>query len=228
MNQSRVVTIDGPSGAGKSTIARELARRLGWSMLDTGSMYRVVTWAALEQNVDLNDPEALGRLAASLNARFDEGRVWVGEDEVSAKIRDPEISRKSGFVSKSRPVREILAKWQKHEATKRHIVTEGRDQGTVIFPDAIVKFFLTATDDERASRRHRELIDKGHDISLNQVLADQRERDLRDEQNALAPMVPANDAKIIDSSKLTFEQVLELMLNEIDQKISRAGDPHDA
>lgn len=226
MSPTRVVTIDGPSGAGKSTIARELAHQLGWSMLDTGSMYRVVTWAALEQNVDLNDPEALGRLAASLEARFDEGRAWVGTVEVSTKIRDPEISRKSGFISKARPVREILAGWQKHEATKRNIVTEGRDQGTIIFPNAIVKFFLTATDDERARRRHRELLDKGHEIRLEQVLADQKERDLRDEQNALAPMIPAKDAKIIDSSNLTFEQVLEVMLAEIDTKISRSGHPN--
>ncbi|MFM7593128.1 MAG: (d)CMP kinase, partial [Isosphaeraceae bacterium] len=107
-----------------------------------------------------------------------------------------------------------------------NIVTEGRDQGTIIFPNAIVKFFLIATDDERARRRHRELLDKGHEIRLEQVLADQKERDLRDEQNALAPMVPAKDAKIIDSSNLTFEQVLEVMLAEIDTKISRSGHPN--
>jgi cytidylate kinase len=223
MKSGLVITIDGPSGAGKSTIAVELARRLGWSMLDTGSMYRVVTWAAITQLADLNDPEALGRLAAELDARFDQGRVWVGTREVSSEIRDPEISRKSGFISKSQPVRQVLAVWQKREAAKQNIVTEGRDQGTIIFPDAIAKFFLTASDEERARRRHRELLDKGHDISLEQVLADQQERDRRDEQNALAPMKPADDATVIDSSTLAFEEVLELMLSHVQQRIGQKG-----
>lgn len=219
---TRVITIDGPSGAGKSTIARALAGQLGWSMLDTGSMYRVVTWAAIEQQLELSDSEVLGKLAESLDARFEDGRVWVGSREVSHEIRDPEISRQSGHAAKSKSVRKVLRDWQKREAAVRDVVTEGRDQGTIVFPDAIVKFFLTADDRERAARRHRELLGKGHDITLDQILKDQRERDLRDEQNALAPLQPAPDAAIIDSTGRSFETVLDEMLKIAQTRIDKA------
>jgi CMP/dCMP kinase len=224
---TRVITIDGPSGAGKSTVARELAKTLGWSMLDTGSMYRVVTWAAIDRNLDLADPEGLGQLAASLNVRFENGRVWVGTREVSSEIREPEISRKSGFAARSRPVRETLVNWQKNEARGRDVVTEGRDQGTIVFPEALVKFFLTANDTERAARRHKELMAKGHEISLDQILNDQRERDLRDEQNALAPLRPASNAVVIDSTGRSFDQVLAEMLNIVHQNLNQGEHRYD-
>ena len=208
-----VVTIDGPAGAGKSTTARELASRLGWSVLDTGAMYRVVTLAALESGLDLTNPEELGSLARSIQVRLDGNSVWLGDRDVSTLIREPEISRASGHAANAPQVR----------AEDQNIVTEGRDQGTIVFPDALVKFYLEATDVERAERRYRELIQKGHQIRMEQVLEDQRERDDRDTAREIAPMKPAEDSVRIESTGKSPEEVLEEMLSHIHKAIAEKG-----
>jgi cytidylate kinase len=212
-----VVTIDGPAGAGKSTTARELASRLGWSVLDTGAMYRVVTLAALESGLDLTNPDELGSLARSIHDR-----------DVSTLIREPQISRASGHAANAPQVRAVLLNWQRKASEDQNIVTEGRDQGTIVFPDALVKFYLEATDVERAERRYRELIQKGHQIRMEQVLEDQRERDDRDTAREIAPMKPAEDSVRIESTGKSPDEVLEEMLSHIHKALAQRGISHGA
>lgn len=211
----RVVTIDGPAGAGKSTVARLLAERLGWRFLDTGAMYRVVTLAALRGGVDLEDAGALERLAAGLDASFPPGLALIGGEDVSAAIRDVAVTRASRFIADCGPVRARLVGWQRAFAERDDVVTEGRDQGTIVFPDASRKFYVTASEVERARRRHRELVAKGQDIELDAVLADQRARDARDAARAIAPMRAADDAETVDTTGLSVDEVVELLHRKV-------------
>ena len=211
----RVVTIDGPAGAGKSTVARLLADRLGWRFLDTGAMYRVVTLAALRRNVDLHDPEALGRLADDLEVDFPPGRTLLGGEDVSQAIRDAAVTEASRFVADSPDVRNRLVAWQRAFAERADTVTEGRDQGTIVFPRAHRKYFVTASEEERARRRHAELRDRGSSVEFQTVLSDQRARDARDAARAIAPMKPADDAETIDTTGLTIDQVVDRLFRDI-------------
>lgn len=211
----RVVTIDGPAGAGKSTVARLLADRLGWRFLDTGAMYRVVTLAALRRSVDLQNAEALGRLADVLEVEFPPGRTLLAGEDVSLAIRDAAVTEASRFAADSPGVRLRLVAWQRAFADRADTVTEGRDQGTIVFPDAHRKFFVTASEEERARRRCAELRARGASIDLETVLADQRARDARDATRAIAPMKPADDAQTVDTTGLTIEQVVERLFQSV-------------
>jgi cytidylate kinase len=204
-----IVTIDGPAAAGKSTVARALAARLGFSFLDTGAMYRAVTLAAQRRRVPMDNDQELGSVAQSAQITLSAGSVLLDGEDVSAAIRDVEVTRASRQVADSPSVRECMVKLQRHAAQKGNIVTEGRDQGTVVFPDAACKIFLTARPEVRADRRRQEYANRGQTVTLQQVLSDQAERDRRDASRAIAPMIPAEDAHVIDSSEWSIETVVD-------------------
>jgi CMP/dCMP kinase len=210
-----IVTIDGPAGAGKSTAAKALARRLGFEFLDTGAMYRAVTLAALRAGCDLDDEQALARLVAGLTLEMPPGRVVLGGEDVTDSIRTPEVTAGTGKVASSPAVRRRLSELQRAIAAGRNIVCEGRDQGTIVFPDAACKFFLVADPAERARRRHREMLTRGVVVAWEDVLAAQQVRDARDAARDIAPMVPAADALLLDSTGLTLEQVVDRMELEV-------------
>jgi cytidylate kinase len=219
----RVVTIDGPAGAGKSTVAQRLADRLGWRFLDTGAMYRAVTLAAIRRNIDLASEPALADLVESLTLNLAPGRVWLGDEDVTLAIRGCEITDASKFVADSPSVRQRLMVWQRGFATAHNVVTEGRDQGTLVFPDAFRKYFLTASDVERARRRLSDYQSRGEQASFESVLRDLRERDARDAARAIAPMQPAADAIQIDSTGMTVDAVVDRMAREVAEHLAESG-----
>jgi CMP/dCMP kinase len=210
-----IVAIDGPAGAGKSTVARQLARRLGFSMVDTGAIYRAVALSASRADVAWDDDAALGALLdppEKLGLSFAEGdRVLLHGDDVTQAIRTPEISRGASIVSARPIVRQRLLGLQRElgRAARNGAVLEGRDIGTVVFPDADVKFFLTASDEARAQRRHAELAEKGLSVPLDEVLAGQRQRDRDDTERTIAPLRPAPDAVVVDTTGDDLDTVVE-------------------
>jgi cytidylate kinase len=217
-----IVTVDGPAGAGKSSAARALARRLGFEFLDTGAMYRVVTLAALRAKIDLRDQTALAALLPRLEMELTPGRVTLHGEDVTVAIRTAEVTQASGPIADSPAVRRYLVDLQRRLAAGRNIVTEGRDQGTVVFPDAVCKFFLVADPNERARRRQRDMAARGEVLSQEEVLRAQDERDHRDRARNLAPMVPAADAVILDSTHLSLDEVVDRMEAEVKQRMGGA------
>ncbi|WP_428264527.1 (d)CMP kinase [Haliangium sp.] len=216
-----VVAIDGPAGAGKSTLARRLAQALGYRLLDTGALYRAVTLLAQRRGVSWEDEAGLAEIAASLDVRFrfvgDKNHVLVGEEDLTEAIRAPEISHATSRVSTLPAVRRALLDLQRRLARAGGVVVEGRDTGTVVFPEAEVKFFLTASDEVRARRRHDELRDSGHEASFESTLAEMRTRDERDAGRAIAPLRRAPDAILVDSSEMSIDAVIDTMLAEVDR-----------
>jgi cytidylate kinase len=213
-----IVTIDGPAGAGKSTAAKALAQRLGFEFLDTGAMYRAVTLAGLRADIDLTNENALATLVASLQLEMPPGRVMLNGEDVTGLIRTKEITAASGAVANSPAVRRRLVDLQRQIATGRNLVCEGRDQGTIVFPDAACKFFLVADPVERARRRQGEMARRGENLPLEEVLAAQETRDARDAARDIAPMKPAADAVLLDTTQLTLDQVVERMEQEVRQR----------
>jgi cytidylate kinase len=218
-----IVTIDGPAGAGKSSGARLLAERLGFDFLDTGAMYRAVTLAALRAACDLADAAALARLLDGMRLEMPSGGVLLDGEDVTLAIRTPPVTEKTAAAADSLVVRRRLAGWQRAIAADRDMVCEGRDQGTVVFPDAGCKFFLVADPEERAHRRHREMLARGQHITYDQVLLSQRERDARDAARDIAPMVPAADAIVLDTTTLTTAQVVATMEDEVRRRMKGCG-----
>lgn len=211
-----VIAIDGPSGAGKSTISRLLARRLGYTYIDTGALYRAVGWKAREDHIDPADESALAGLCSSVNValRYDDGiqHVLVDGRDVTDQIRTPEMGMMASTVSKSPAVRARLLSIQRAMGEQGGVVMDGRDIGTVVFPSADVKFFLDASAEERGRRRWKELRDKGMDVDLAAITGEIRARDDQDSKRDIAPLCKAADALYVDSSTMTIEDVvLELM-----------------
>ena len=210
-----IVTIDGPAGAGKSSAARALARRLGFEFLDTGAMYRAVALAAVRAQVSLRDEAALAQLMGQLDLHVELGRVLLDGEDVTREIRTGAVTAATGAAADSPVVRHRLAELQRAAAVGRNLVCEGRDQGTLIFPDAFCKFFLIADPTERARRRQREMATRGEQVELDQVLSAQDERDRRDADRDIAPMKPAPDAVVLDSTRLTPAEVVDRMEAEV-------------
>jgi cytidylate kinase len=204
-----IVTIDGPAGTGKSTVARSLADRLGFEFLNTGAMYRAVALACLERRTSLADIVTVGVMSATLDIAFRDNRLWLDGRDVSEAIRVSAVTEAASLVASNPQVRLQLADLQRRCGRGVNLVTEGRDQGTVVFPEAECKIFLTASAEERARRRQQELRDQGLEADYDVILAEQRLRDERDETRACAPLRPAADAVLVDSSTLSAAEVLD-------------------
>ena len=217
---TKIITIDGPAGSGKSTVSRLLAGRLKVQYLDTGAMYRAVAFQAKREGIDLKDREKISRLCRDLDLHFKtlDGttRLFVGAEDISASIRSPEMDMLSSAISAIKEVREAMTLLQRKMAEPGGVVAEGRDMGTVVFPDADYKFFVNADPKVRAGRRHRERLERGESVSRGEVEKELRKRDDQDMTRALAPLVPAKDAKIIDTTNLTVEEVVEKMVRTME------------
>ncbi|WP_312448424.1 (d)CMP kinase [Stutzerimonas nitrititolerans] len=220
INQIPVITIDGPSGSGKGTVAALLAGKLGWKFLDSGALYRLLAFAARNHGVDLTNEEALKVLAAHLDVQFDAAvsghgmRIVLEGEDVTEAIRNEVVGAGASQVAALPVVREALLQRQKAFREAPGLVADGRDMGTVVFPDATLKIFLTASAEERARRRYLQLKAKGDDVNLASLLDEIRARDERDTQRAVAPLKPADDAIQLDSTALSIEQVLGQILSE--------------
>lgn len=219
-----VIAIDGPSGAGKSTVAHLLAERLGYLQIDTGAMYRAVAWLLHAGGVDPDDLTAVERLCSTVDVRLERQdglqRVLANGQDVTALIRTPEMSLLTSRISALKPVREAMMQAQRRMGARGGVVLEGRDIGTVVFPDADLKFFLSASAEERGRRRYLELAAKGQQVSLADTVQAVADRDLQDSQRELAPLRMAADAIAIDSSGRTIDEVLDSMVNACRTKLT--------
>jgi cytidylate kinase len=215
-----VITIDGPAGAGKSTAARALARRLGYRLVDTGAMYRALAWSVARAGLATEDTPALRRHLASVAVELDGDRVFVDGRDVSGEIRTREISDLTSRLTRLAPVRDLATPLQRRMAAAGAVVLEGRDTGTVVCPDADVKFYLDASDDARARRRQAELAARGAPVDLDVVRDEIAVRDRQDTTRALAPLRKAPDAITVDTTDLDTEQVVEQMLKTIESQCS--------
>ncbi|MFW5825146.1 MAG: (d)CMP kinase [Marinobacter sp.] len=222
-NTVPVLTVDGPGGSGKGTITQMLARRLGWHLLDSGALYRLTALAARRQGIDLTDEAGLVNVAAGLSVSFEptpEGepvRVILDGDDVTREIRTEETGDGASRVAAIQPVRDALLQRQRDFRQAPGLVADGRDMGTVVFPDAPVKVFLTASTEERARRRYHQLKDAGVDVNIGRLLDEIRARDERDMNRSAAPLKPADDAQVIDSTGLSIEEVLSKVMALVGQ-----------
>ena len=222
-----IIAIDGPSGAGKSTLAKELAKRLGYLQLDTGAMYRAMAWLARETGLDLTDNEAVERFCTKAEIELQplngSSRIFANGREVTSEIRTPEISMLTSRMSALAPVRQAMTQLQRRMGAAGGVVLEGRDIGTVVFPDAELKFFLTASAEERGRRRFLELQAKGDPATLEATIQDVKQRDAQDASRDLAPLKQANDALPIDSTGLSIDEVVSLMEQAVQTTLATKG-----
>lgn len=220
-----VVAIDGPSGSGKGTIARRVARSLGFHLLDSGALYRLTALAVQERQVDSANPEAVAAVAEELEFRFEHGEaedaVTLNGRDVTKAIRSESISKIASTIAVQAPLRAALLERQREFRRPPGLVADGRDMGSVVFPDAEVKIYLTAAAEERARRRYKQLIEKGIDVSLPALVEDIAERDKRDSSRSVAPLRAAADAELLDTSGTSIEEIVSRVLKITGQRLQR-------
>ena len=222
MTSIPVITIDGPSGSGKGTVAVRIAEELGFTLLDSGALYRSVGIAALRGEIDLRDHQQIAELARHLNIEFgvsSPDSVWLDGEDVSLEIRTDIGSELASQIGAIPAAREALYERQLAFRKAPGLVADGRDMGTVVFQDAIIKIYLTARPEERAQRRYKQLIDKGIDASLADLLRDLKERDARDSERPISPLKPAKDAVVLDTTDLHIDQVVEKVLDLVSERL---------
>lgn len=214
-----VIAIDGPSGSGKGTLSQLLAKKLGFHLLDSGALYRLVALAALKQHIDIHNQSEVAVVAASLDVRFDTNanatRIFLGSEDVTAAIRSETISMNASIIAAYPAVREALLARQRAFCQEPGLVADGRDMGTNVFPDAEVKIFLTASAEARAQRRYKQLLEKGESVDMDKLVKDIQQRDERDSSRAISPLKPASDAVVLDSTQMTIDDVLETILSVV-------------
>ncbi len=223
--QERSIAIDGPAGAGKSTLARALARELGYLYVDTGAIYRTVALRAREAGADPSDPEQVAPLLEDLDLRMDYGgdgvqRMYLSGRDVTETIRENEVSALASQVAALPAVREFLLEFQRKQAREHNVVMDGRDIGTVVLPQAGVKIFLTAAPEARARRRTAELLQRGQDADFDEILREIRQRDEQDENRPVAPLRQAEDAALLDTTNLDLKGSLEALLTLVRERLS--------
>ena len=209
------IAIDGPGGAGKSTIAKQVARALDIDYIDTGAMYRAVGYKLIRDNVDMYDEDALLAMLEATDIDFSGGKTILDGEDISDRIRTQEISRKASECSALAPVRAKLVELQKKMGSTKSVIMDGRDIGTVVLKDAELKIYLTASAEERAERRYKELLLKGEDISYEKVLADMQERDYNDMHREITPLLKADDAIELDTTGMSIDEVTEYILRKV-------------
>ncbi|MBE46218.1 MAG: cytidylate kinase [Gammaproteobacteria bacterium] len=222
MTSIPVITIDGPSGSGKGTVAVRIAEKLDFTLLDSGALYRSVGIAALRGGIDLRDHQQIAELARHLNIEFgvsSPDSVWLDGEDVSLEIRTDIGSELASQIGAIPAAREALYERQLAFRKAPGLVADGRDMGTVVFQDAIIKIYLTARPEERAQRRYKQLIDKGIDASLADLLRDLKERDARDSERPISPLKPAKDAVVLDTTDLHIDQVVEQVLDLVSERL---------
>jgi len=221
MKKGYIITIDGPSGAGKSTVSRKLAEKMGYLYLDTGAMYRACALKAFKLGLDPSREEDAQKVVSDLKLelvpRGNQIRLFLDGEDITEKIRTEEVGMGASKISQHRVVREKLWELQRKLGEQGGVVAEGRDMGTVVFPDADYKFFLTASLEERARRRYQELLQRGEKVELEQIKKEVEKRDAQDSQRDLAPLKPAPEAILIDTTHLNVDQVVDLILKKIHQ-----------
>lgn len=216
-----VITIDGPSGTGKGTISQLLAERLGWHLLDSGALYRIVAVGAVERGINYSNINEICDFAKSMDVAFStafEGSITLDGQEISHQARLEETAEKASKVAAIPEIRQVLLQRQRDFRQAPGLVADGRDMGTVVFPDAGLKIYLTASAEERAQRRYKQLINKGVGVNLRALLQDIASRDERDANRAVSPLRPAEDAVVIDTTSLTIEQVLNEVLAQVSSR----------
>lgn len=211
----RIITIDGPSGSGKGTVAGILAERLGWRVLDSGAIYRVLGLMVDRAGIDGQDVAKIVETAETMPLSFVSGRVLLGAEDVTSAIRTESAGNMASKVASIPEVREALLHWQRQYAQPPGLVADGRDMGTVVFPQAEVKIFLTASAEERAQRRYKQLSEKGLNVSLGNLAVEIRERDERDRTRSVAPLVAAESALQLDSTEMTIHEVVDRVMDEV-------------
>ena len=216
-----IVTIDGPAGAGKSSIAHQVAERLGFEFLDTGAMYRAVTLGAIRAHIKMQDADALAAFAASVELNWQNQKIYLNGEDVSVEIRTPTVTNAIRHVADIPSVRAELSRQQRKIAQGRNIVTEGRDQGTDVFPDAQCKVFLTASPEERARRRQQQLAESGRNLTIEEILVAQNQRDLEDRMRAVGRLRAAADAVVLNTDGMTSDEVLHNVLQIVQERIGQ-------